>query len=58
MGLFSKSLLFISSLIILGLGVFLLKHKNPQKNIEIYLKLVSVFCISLGIVGILFIVFL
>lgn len=58
MGLFSNIILFISSLFIIGLGIFLIKHKNKQVNIANYIKIVGALCVFLGIVGIFFIIYL
>lgn len=56
MGLLFKSLLFISSLVIIGLGIFLLKHKNLQENVANYIKIVGSLCVFLGVSGIFVIV--
>lgn len=58
MGLFSNIILFVSSLFIIGLGIFLIKHKNKQKNVADYITIVGALCIFLGIIGIFFIVYL
>lgn len=56
MWLLFKSLLFISSLVIIGLGIFLLKHKNLQENVANYIKIVGSLCVFLGVSGIFVIV--
>lgn len=57
MGLVLDSILFISSLFIIGLGIFLLKHKDTKKSVVTYIKIVGSFCIFLGVMGIFYILF-